>query len=238
MTWKNKLERLEKDVVEKREVVAEQDKITRASLEKESQRAFDELGIIDVLQSIRDDIWGAGEIRHEVTSYGFEAELYYEYPEYFPESWISSNSDFGTDTRIPPTIDFKRESLKLELHVTWNPPALYASFIYADYDLLLQRRGDFIRKYGSEYGNRFWSFHDSDTQICSFKIGQDLTSCKEYLEKALLDYCAVKSLLPREELLEIKSKKVIKALKGELPVEHVNQRAVSVLRELGLLNNE
>ena len=240
MDWKEKLDKREKEVAEKREQSANLERSKNDILMGDIQKAIDDLGIIERLKSIRDEIWGAGDITQELTMDGFEAVLYYDYPEYFPKRWVSSgNIEGGSDvSRIPPSIDFKRETLKIKLFLNSMGASLRIYFSFADYDLLEKREFDISKKYGTGFINNFWKLHDSEVLVCDFKLGQDLTFCKDNLDKELLDYCAIKSFLPRMELLERKSKNVSKALKGELPVEQVNQDAVNVLREAGLLQED
>ena len=76
MAWRDKLKKLEKDVAEGRENESRQDIRKRDTMTRKVHRVFDDLGLMELLESIRDEMWGAGKIRHEINSYGFEAELF------------------------------------------------------------------------------------------------------------------------------------------------------------------
>jgi hypothetical protein len=237
MTWRDKLVKLEKEVSDKQESDSRHDHRKRDAMAKKAHRVFDELGIMDFLESIRDEMWGAGKIQHEINSYGFEAELFYEYPDYFPGHTSSSLTEMGTDTWIPPKIDFTRESLivKLYLGPISDSASLDLRFSHPDYDMLHSKVNEFVQKYGSENISRFWG-HDGSVSVCRFTLGDDLSACRDNLEELLLQYCAIKSYMPREEILELKYNNVIKALRGELPVELINRDAIKVLEDAGLLN--
>ena len=236
MAWKEKLKRLEKEVAEKREKDGSHENRKKDALIKKVQRAYDDLGIMPILESIRDEMWGAGKIQHEITSYGFEAELYFDYPDYIAGYTLTTGTSIAFDTWYPPKIDFTRESLVLKMFIgpESDTASLDIRFCHPDYDILHAKMHEFAEKYGSENISRFWG-HDGNVSICQFVIGEDLAPCKEQLEDLLLQYCAIKSFLPREEIMLAKAKNAARALKGELPTEHINEEAVKALRESGLL---
>jgi hypothetical protein len=237
MGWRDKLKKLEKDVAEKRENDSKHENRKKDAMARKAQRAFDDLGILEFLESIRDEIWGAGTIQHEITSYGFEAELFYEYPDYFAGHPTAQVSEMGTESWNPPKIDFTRESLMLKMYIgpVSDLTSLDIRFCHPDYDMLHSKMNEFVQQYGSENISRFWG-HDGYVSVCRFTLGDDLSACRETLADLLVQYCAIKSFLPTEEIRELKSKNVIKALRGQLPVELVNKDVIKVLQESGLLN--
>ena len=236
MAWKDKLKKLEKEIADKREKDNSHDNRKKDSLTKKVQRVFDELGIMEILEGIRDEMWGAGKIHHEVGSYGFEAELFYDYPDYHPGYTLTIGTSIAYDTWYPPKIDFTRESLVIKMYI--GPESEIASldirFCHPDYDILHSKMYDFAQKFGSEGISRFWG-HDGNVLVCTFALGEDLSTCREHLEDLLLQYCAIKSFFSREEIMQLKAKNVVKALKGELPAEQINQDAVKALQDLGLI---
>lgn len=237
MAWRDKLKKLEKDVAEKRESDNKHENRKRDAMAKKAQRAFDDLGILEFLESIRDEMWGAGTIHHDINSYGFEAELFYEYPDYFAGHPGTQVSEMGTNTWIPPKIDFTRESLLVRMYIgpVSDSVSLDIRFCHPDYDMLHSKMNEFVQQYGSENISRFWG-HDGNVTVCRFTLGEDLSACKESLADLLVQYCAIKSYLPTEEIRELKCKNVMKALRGDLPVELINQDVIKVLEESGVLN--
>ena len=84
MSWRDKLEKLEKDVAEGRENETRRDHRKKDGTTRKIQKAFDDLGVMDLLESIRDELWGAGTIEHNLNAFSFQAGLFFDYPDYIP----------------------------------------------------------------------------------------------------------------------------------------------------------
>lgn len=237
MSWRDKLEKLEKDVAGERENETRRDGRKKDATTKKIQRAFDDLKVMELLESIRDEMWGAGTIVHELNAFGFQAELFFDYPDYIPGFINVPLGDIGPELWNPPKVDFTRESLTIKLYIEpmTDRAMLGLRFSHPDYDLIHNHMSEVVQRYGLENITRFLG-HDGYVSVGQFILGEDLSECRESLNTLLLQYCAIKSFLPREAILEEKCSEVLKALDGFLPVELVNQAVIDRLEEMGFLN--
>jgi hypothetical protein len=242
MAWREKLERFNREFANQRsrlEAEAEDAAVKEAKqrdvYKTVAETLLKRLLIIESLANIRDEFWEVGELSQNVASWGFEVRLHAEYPQYYPGHWYSFGDRTSKEREwIPASIDFAPEWLGIALHFHRGFATVGISFLHADNGLLLMRMAQFRNRYGWGYNNRFLDLRGR-WRIFTLMPGEELSACRARLDELLLDYCAVKVFMPRWAILSAKSEEIRRALSKELAEININEDALNVLRDAGLL---